>query len=242
MISAKIAACGAMIALAQEDLTAAEGWAQQMVPDAGSSLVHCRLFATPAHVLIAQQRKEAAATALESLFDASSKAGLNYVVVEIRALQAMTASTTPAAMAYLTEALELAQPEGYVRTFVDKGEPMAHLLRTAMSEGIAPLYARSLLAAFEAQPQERAAAAIRVAALPDAGPSTGPVGELVEPLSQREMQVLQLLVQGLSNREIADRLFITIGTVKTHVHHIYGKLDVESRAQAIAQARELDLA
>jgi LuxR family maltose regulon positive regulatory protein len=69
-----------------------------------------------------------------------------------------------------------------------------------------------------------------------------PAQPLVEPLSQREMEVLQLVATGLSNREIAERLIISVGTVKTHVHHIYGKLGVRDRAQAIVRARELNLA
>jgi LuxR family maltose regulon positive regulatory protein len=129
------------------------------------------------------------------------------------------------ALSTLERALSLAEPEGYVRTFVDEGQPMAKLLRHALSQGIAPNYVARLLAAFGEE--------IRL---------TSPAMEsLVEPLSEREMEVLRLIVAGLSNPEIAEELVIAISTVKSHVNHIYGKLGVKSRTQAVARARELDL-
>jgi len=120
----------------------------------------------------------------------------------------------------LRRALALAEPEGYVRTFVDEGKSMAALLRYALSQGVAPGYVGQLLAAF--------------------GESAG-VQPLAEPLTAREFEVLRLIVDGLKNQEIADRLVISIATVKRHISNIYAKLGVHRRTQAIARTQELDL-
>jgi LuxR family maltose regulon positive regulatory protein len=131
----------------------------------------------------------------------------------------------------LERALSLAQPEGYVRIFVDEGEPMARLLTIALSRGIAPDYVRRLLAAFPTTEPERAAPQKPQALASD----------LIEPLSERELEVLQLIAEGLTNREIASRLFLALNTVKAHTRNIYGKLDVHSRTQAIARTQALGL-
>jgi LuxR family maltose regulon positive regulatory protein len=102
---------------------------------------------------------------------------------------------------------------------------MAALLRRALSQGIAPNYAARLLGAFD-----RAV---------EAGMPAN--ASLVEPLSERELEVLRLIVAGLSNPEIADELVIAVSTVKSHVNHIFGKLGVDSRTRAVATAQELDL-
>jgi len=163
------------------------------------------------------------------------RAGWQYGVVEVRALQAL-AAPTPAALAFLTDALTLAQPEGYIRTFVDKGEPMATLLREAMAQGIAPDYVAKLLAAFKAKAGERGHPG--KAPTSSAPPSAQP---LVEPLSDRELDVLRLLADGQTNDEIAHALCVSVNTVKTHLKNIYGKLGVSSRRQAAAQAKQLGL-
>jgi LuxR family maltose regulon positive regulatory protein len=132
-------------------------------------------------------------------------------------------------MITLGRALSLGEPEGYVRTFVDEDAPMAALLRQAVSRGIARHYAGELLAAFEPG----------IGDIPLPPQPSAPL--LAEPLSEREIEVLQLIAAGLSNREIAQKLFIAVGTVKTHINNLYGKLEVHSRTQAIARARELRL-
>jgi LuxR family maltose regulon positive regulatory protein len=129
------------------------------------------------------------------------------------------------ALSALERALSLAEPEGYVRTFVDQGEAIGRLLRQALSEGIAPNYAARLLAAFDAE----------IELTPPA------MDALVEPLTEREVEVLRLIAAGLSNPEIAEELFIAVSTVKSHVNHIYGKLGVDNRVQAINRARSLAL-
>jgi LuxR family maltose regulon positive regulatory protein len=129
----------------------------------------------------------------------------------------------------LEDALCLSEPEGYTRTYADRGAPMAQLLAQAAARGIMPDYTAKLLAAFEGGTKdERQATGI--------APSS-----LIEPLSPRELEVLQLIAQGLSNREIGERLFLALTTVKGHNRRIYGKLQVQRRTEAVARARELGL-
>jgi LuxR family maltose regulon positive regulatory protein len=149
-------------------------------------------------------------------------------VIEILVLQALAfhiLGDLDQALSALHRALSLAEPEGYVRTFIDEGQVMAGLLRQAMTQGIAPGYVGKLLAASGDSP------------LPPA-PAAQP---LAEPLSDRELEVLRLVAAGLSNREIAAELVIAVSTVKSHINHIYGKLDVKSRTQAVARGRLLGL-
>ncbi len=133
----------------------------------------------------------------------------------------------------LGDALALAETGGFIRIFVDEGAPMARLLSEASAQGVMPDYGAKLLAAFEAEEQ---ADEDKPYLLP--APLTQP---LSEPLSQRELEVLQLIAQGFSNREIGERLFLALDTVKGHNRRIFGKLQVQRRTEAIARARELDL-
>jgi LuxR family maltose regulon positive regulatory protein len=132
-------------------------------------------------------------------------------------------------MAALERALALAEPGGFIRIFVDEGPSMARLLHEAPSREIAPDYVRRLLAAFPVAEPEQADPLKREA----------PKSELLEPLSERELEVLQLIAEGLTNPEIASRLFLALNTVKAHSRNIYGKLGVHSRTQAVARARAL---
>ncbi len=157
--------------------------------------------------------------------EAAGRVGNSVTILVLQALAFQMVGDGDQALSALERALSLAEPEGYVRTFVDEGEPMARLLRQALARGITPSYVSKLLAAFgeSAQPAPPAAQA------------------LVEPLTEREFEVLRLLAAGLSNREIAQELVVAVSTVKSHVNHIYGKLGVKSRTQAVARAQVLDL-
>jgi LuxR family maltose regulon positive regulatory protein len=137
------------------------------------------------------------------------------------------------AMQALHDALVLAEPAGFIRLFVDEGLPMAHLLSRALASGTMPDYIGMVLAAFEAEKQKRADTSSR-----PAGPPPQP---LLEPLSHRELEVLHLIAQGLSNQEIGERLVLALDTVKGHNRSIFGKLQVQRRTEAIARARELGL-
>jgi LuxR family maltose regulon positive regulatory protein len=145
-------------------------------------------------------------------------------VLKIYSLQAVVLQAQQKidnALSVLKQALSFAEPEGYTRIFLDHGKPMAALLRSALTQGMIPNHVVRLLEQNEAKSR--------------------PSQSLVEPLSERETQVLRLIVAGLSNPEIAKELIIAESTVKTHINHIYAKLNVTSRAQSIAKARALEL-
>jgi LuxR family maltose regulon positive regulatory protein len=166
--------------------------------------------------------------------------------IEILVLQALAHQAqgdTGRALSALERALSIAEPEGYLRTFLDEGPPMARLLSEAADCGIAPDYARSLLAAYGETTKDGADTDIRRRTTQIADPSIvhRPSSVLVEPLSERELQVLSLIADGLANREIAERLFLALNTVKVHTRNIYGKLDVHNRTEAVTRARKLGL-
>ena len=146
-------------------------------------------------------------------------------------MAAQAQGNTELALAAIEQALTLAKPVGFAQSFVDEGPLMARLLYEAATRGIEPDYARRLLATFpDAQPA------------PNGSPATKAVqAELTEPVSERELEVLGLIAEGLNNREIASRLYLSLNTVKGHTRNIYGKLGVHSRTQAAAQARSLGL-
>jgi LuxR family maltose regulon positive regulatory protein len=135
------------------------------------------------------------------------------------------------ALTALEKALSLAEPEGYVRIFADEGEPMVRLLRQAMARGIALKYVSKLLASCDASEYESVrASSSRTCAQP-----------LLEPFSKRELEVLRLLTTDLSTPEMAQELFVSVHTVRSHVKRIYSKLNVHRRMDAIQRAEELEL-
>ncbi len=140
---------------------------------------------------------------------------------------------TDQALRVLAEALELAEPAGFVRIFVDEGPSMARLLSEAAALGIAPDYTGRLLASF-GYADQKPAIPTATAVLPSDQP-------LIEPLSQRELEILALIAEGLSNHEIGDRLYLALSTVKGHNRNIFGKLQVQRRTEAVARARDLGL-
>jgi LuxR family maltose regulon positive regulatory protein len=153
---------------------------------------------------------------------------LNAMVLQALAHQAQ--GDPDAAMHVLGDALALAEPGGFIRLFVDEGEPMAQLLDAAEASGLMPDYVGKLLAVFQVEKQRQQDL------------SYSPAGQdLAEPLSQREMEVLHLIAQGLSNGEISAKLFLALDTVKGHNRKIFSKLQVQRRTEAIARARELNL-
>ena len=130
----------------------------------------------------------------------------------------------PAGLVPLERALTLAEAEGYVRMFVNEGEPMRDLLRHASDRGISGAHARRLLAAFN----ERAPH-------PVSAPAGLIVADLAEPLTVREVEILRLIAAGMRNQEIADELVISLSTVKRHIANTYGKLGVSHRTEAVAR-------
>jgi LuxR family maltose regulon positive regulatory protein len=173
---------------------------------------------------------------LERLLKAAEEGARKGSMLEIRILQSLAfhaQGDLPAALLPLRHALAMAEPEGYVRIFLDQGPNMMRLLREASAQGIMPEYTTKLLAAFDAEQQ-----------INESKPGVSPASQaqpLIEPLSQRELEILKLIAIGLSNREIGERLFLALDTIKGHNRKIFDKLQVESRTEAIARARELKL-
>jgi LuxR family maltose regulon positive regulatory protein len=215
-------------------------WAEQVTQRANASPFYPLLGLTQARLLLAQNEKAAAAEQLAAWHETAVREGWQFGVVEVCVLQALAAPTPTAALAFLTDALTLAQPEGYIRTFVDKGEPLATLLQKAASQGIAPEYVGKLLAAIDADEQRSKGAGEMESTPAPLHPRTS-APPLIEPLSERELQVLRLVAAGLSNRDIAEALYISVNTIKTHLQRIYGKLGVSSRTAAATKAQELNL-
>jgi LuxR family transcriptional regulator, maltose regulon positive regulatory protein len=226
--------------IAQGNLAAAAHWAEATGLNPANppvAYINEVEYLTLARLLIAQCDLEAAENLLSGLHRAAALAGRNGSLIDILILQALTFAAqenNEEALNDLERALILAEPEGYIRVFVDEGEAMRGLISTFRSKhGNHPLrsYTEKLLGAFDAPHTT----------LPAAGRSQSMNRNLVEPLSARELEVSRLIAEGLSNQAIAQKLFVSTGTVKVHLKHIYGKLDVNSRTQAVARLRELNL-
>jgi LuxR family maltose regulon positive regulatory protein len=249
---AQVAAGRVQLALTTGDLGAAERWMRDCGLDTEGQIgpVHEWEYGILARVLLALGQPGAAGRLLDRLLEAVERGGRLGRGIEIRVLQALThraQGDQDLALTALESALALAEPEGYVRTFLDEGEP----LRSLLSDLGSRLAGRPEAAA--AQDRDRLLAYISnllaAFAAPEAGTPpipgadqarrTGP--QLVETLSERELEVLHLVAAGLTNQAIADKLFIAVSTVKSHTNSIYGKLGVRNRTQAIAQARALGL-
>jgi ATP/maltotriose-dependent transcriptional regulator MalT len=237
---ARGAAIRAQVELAKGDLRAAASWVEQRgisTEDDNLGYLREREYLTLARVRIAQRRVDPSASFFQNtlqlldrlLQDAQAKARRSSIL-ELLLLQCLAKEAQgerDEAFSRLKQALSLAEPEGYVRLFVDEGVPMLALLRQAQVRGIVPHYVALLLTAF-GEPL-------------DAARLSSDSGALIDPLTGREREVLQLLAEGASNREIAQRLILSVGTVKKYVFNICGKLGVQSRTQALARARALHL-
>ena len=228
--------------VAQGRLGEALGWAREQGLTVENELNYLHEFdhITLARVLLARYQSDRADGSisgvvglLERLLKAAEEGGRKGSAIEILVLQAIAyhaQGNRPAALLPLQRALALAGPEGYVRMFLDEGSSMMQLLREASARKIMPDYTDKLLTAFEAEKRKS-----------EDKPDLPPAQPLIEPLSQRELKILQLIAQGLSNREIGKRLFLALDTVKGHNRNIFDKLQVQSRTEAIARARELGL-
>jgi LuxR family maltose regulon positive regulatory protein len=189
-----------------------------------------------ARAYLAQGKAKEALAALEPLLAPAEAAGAFLHVIEVCTLKALALHAlgdTSTALTALERSLALTEPEGFMRVYLNEGAPMAALLREAAARGIQAEYVNKLLDEF------------RVWEYGSAGRTPTPPHPqtltLPDPLSPRERDVLQLISQGLSNKDIAEKLVIALNTVKRHTSSIYAKLDVKSRTQAVARARELGL-
>jgi LuxR family maltose regulon positive regulatory protein len=231
-----VPALRARVWVARGALAEAFDWVRERGLSIEDDLSYLREFEhiTLARVLLARYTAERAAGSihdatrlLERLLRAAEAGERMGSVIEILVLQALAhhaRGDVAAALASLRRALMLAEPEGYVRVFVDEGLPMASLLRVVAKQGIAPRYVRRLLAAM------------------DRTEDSTPVEQgLVEPLSERELEVLRLLGTDLNGPDIARELVVSLNTVRTHTKRIYAKLGVNNRRAAVRRAEELDL-
>ena len=247
-LSALSLANWARLHLAQGKLDQASLWANEYeIQRSAEPVEYLREFEdlTLARVWLAEARHTEARVLLAALISLARSTGRIGTVIEAQLLLAQAAwaqGEKSIALDALSETLSLAEPQGYVRIFVDQGEAMRVLLEQ-LQDGIEgslqienkPLqaYAQRLLSVFghASSPRSRA--------LTSNQPSKNL--DLIEPLSEQELRVLRLLSAGLSNQEIATELVIGLGTVKWHVHNLYGKLGVNSRTQAIAKGQELKI-
>lgn len=263
-----LAAHRARLWLRQANLNAAARWAADTLnlsagapDDLGDAYIfHEFEQLTLARILIAQASTGLPATPstpgdsaqraihlLEALYPEAVKLGRDRSVIEILLLQALAhhaKGDTSQAVNLLHQALTLAEPEGFVRLFVDEGAPMAELLKRLNASGEGGKmkeYIHKLRAAFSTSPltlrmlEANTADELKIQNL------KSQITNLVEPLSEREFEILQLIAAGQSNEEIAQTLVIAVGTVKKHINNIYGKLGVHSRTQALAQVKALNL-
>jgi LuxR family maltose regulon positive regulatory protein len=201
-------------------------------------------YLTLARVLIAQGQSGAVEELLVRLLEAAASGQRRGSLIQILMLQALARQIEgdlPGALDALERALTLAEPEGYVRTFLDEGEPMRLLiseLRLAIGKRARDgshllAYMDRLLAAF---------AGASLESTPDRrSERTAITSNLVDPLSERELEILRLIQAGFNNQEIAEQLVIAVSTVKTHLNNLYGKFGVHSRTRAVAIARDLGL-
>ena len=238
-----ISALKTQIWMAQGQLKESLAWAQERGLSVDSDLSYLREFEfiTLARILIAQYKNDReddsihkAIRLIERLLKAAREGQRAGSVIEILILQALAYEAQgdiPLALESLKRALALAEPEGYIRIFVDEGTSMAPLLYKALARGIEPAYVRRLLAAFPVADSEPAVLSLP----PDAEAG------LIEPLSMRELEVLQVIAEGLSNQEVAKRLHLSLHTVKVHARNIYAKLGVNNRTQAVAKGRTLGI-
>jgi LuxR family maltose regulon positive regulatory protein len=231
-----VPALKARVWIAQGRIADALGWAREQGLSADDDLSYLREFEhiTLARVLLARHEGEGAGRAvheadqlLERLLVAAEEGERTGRVIEILVLRALVRQTLgdiPSALAAVERAVTLAEPEGYVRVFVDEGPPMTSLLRATAKQGIRRDYARRLLAAVRGAEHN------------------GPVEQaLIDPLSERELDVLRLLGTELDGPAIARELMVSLNTMRTHTKNIYTKLAVTNRRAAVRRAEELGL-
>ncbi len=189
-------------------------------------------YFTVIRLVLAQRHPDRALEMLSFLYEKVQERGHQRRIIEILVLKALALDQKgllDESLQTLSQAFTMAEPEGYLRIFVDEGEPMSWLLYKAVAHKLSPAYSNRLLQVLLADKENSR----KLESTFD--------GRLVEPLSQRELEVLHLIDTGLSNDEIAARLYISLSTVKGHTTNIFGKLNVKNRTQAVARAHDLGL-
>ena len=240
-----ISALKARVWVKQGELEKALDWARTQKLYVEEEPSYLREFGqiTFARILLSQHQSDHSISLLhdamgllERLLKAAEEGGRIGSVIEILTLQALAhqmQEDIPAALPSLERALKLAEPEGYMRIFIDEGSSVAKLIREANARGVLPSYTYKLLSVFELEDQ-----GLDVETAPSAAPVST---SLIEPLSQRELDILRLFKTELSGPEIARELVIALSTVRTHTKSIYSKLNVNDRRAAVKRAAELNL-
>jgi LuxR family transcriptional regulator, maltose regulon positive regulatory protein len=241
-----VPALRARVLAAQGHLTPALDWAREQDLAVDDDLSYVREFEhiTLARILLARHATDGdksslhrVARLLERLLLAAAAGGRTGTVIEVLVLQSLThhaGGDTTGALTRLERALTLAEPEGYVRVFVNEHPPMALLLTAIARRRTEWDYVRRLL---DACAHVDGTAAVKTPVAPNTRSSRG----LVEPLSERELDVLRLLATDLNGPDIARQLIVSLNTVRTHTKSIYAKLGVNSRRAAVRRAEELTL-
>jgi LuxR family maltose regulon positive regulatory protein len=217
-----IEAARARLHLQQGDIRSAAHWLETVRQSPSPHpLLHEQERLTAIRVLLKQGKSEGETLRWITMLEGSaSEAGRTATLIELHLMAALAfdlAGNRPAARERLHESLLLAEPAGYLRTYVNEGQPMHDLLQQAYEEGLLPRYVERILSAF----------------------SPSPAAALVDPLTDREMDVLHLIARGYTNQQIADELVIALTTAKKHVSNILGKLAVDNRTEATAKARQI---
>ncbi len=219
-----------MFAIQQGDLRGAEDWGGRLEKFPLDSVWVWARHAL-ARLKIPRGENEAAVEQLRDLYQTAMERDALGYAIRIRIYQAIAAPSRKEAVEFVSDALRMGRPEGFVRSFVDEGALLSPILRHAVRSGVEVDYARMLLGVIEAERRQHRPAKEQPA----------PGGPETTVLSARELAVLRLIEEDLSNQEIAARLVISLNTAKTHVRHILDKLDAKDRLQAVTRAKELNL-
>jgi LuxR family maltose regulon positive regulatory protein len=238
--SAVVGVYRARLLLRKGDISEAQRWLGTTVLDFNTETPYLREpeAIAQSYVLAALGKLDESLRLSEQLLRSAQKHQRQGRVIEILVLRALTLNkkgNTELAIESIAEALKLAEPENYMRIFLDEGQPMIELLNLTISKGVMGTYSQNLLRELKAASIESMQGE---ANLSEARRSNQ---TMAEPLSEREFEALQLLGQGLTNQEIAKQLFVSLNTIKTHVKNIHTKLGTRNRTEATTRAQELGL-
>jgi LuxR family maltose regulon positive regulatory protein len=222
--AARLLSCQVQLALASGDVEKARSL-HARVPNPHDAHTYFRFIdLNSARIHLAAGDRESAAGELDEAYRKASREGWVYAQHAVRTLQALAEGSLAQAVARILPAIEEAASQRFIRVFLNEGDAIQRVFRAAAGRGIHPTYVGEILAASG-----------------DAVGRRKQMGALPEPLTERELEVLSLISAGLSNREIAAQLVVSLGTAKSHIHHIFGKLQVSNRTEAAARGRELGL-